>query len=325
MKSNKRLAHDFLENKLTIEDRDKFFSSLKEKGMLTELSNAFDEDIENKTSFRDDRANEIDSESVFHRIKDDINRAERHQIRYIFKIVASILLPLLIVNISLWYYFTSSNEKVIWNEIHVPKGETSQFIFQDGTKVFLNADSKLSYPTNFKGDIREVKLDGEAYFEVSKNPDKLFLVATGKLMIKVYGTSFKVNGYSSSNKVTARLDEGSISLLLPNQQEQKLEPGYEASFNTTTGSLTMEKSSMSGKPSWQTNQLEFNNITLEEVVEIMERTYNVNITIGDNTIKHYNYHLKFNKATIDEVFDALQLITPIRVKKEGDKYLIHKS
>lgn len=58
--------------------------------------------------------------------------------------------------------------------------------------------------------------------EVSKNPDKLFLVATGKLMIKVYGTSFKVNGYSRSNKITARLDEGSISLLLPNQQEQKL-------------------------------------------------------------------------------------------------------
>ncbi len=325
METNKRLAQDFLENRLTKEDRDKFFNSLKDKGMLDELSNTFDADVKSGKEFKSDLVPEISSDTVYGRIKTAINNYDSSKVQLIFKIAASILLPLLIANISLWYYFSSSTNSLVWNEIHIPKGETAQFIFQDGSKVNLNSDSKLSYPSNFNGDMREVILDGDGYFEVSKNPENPFIVKVGKLGVKVYGTAFRVNGYSTSSKIITRLDEGKVSILLPNNTEQQLVPGDEASFDCSTADIIVKKSTISGKPSWHSNELVFDDINLVEVVQILERSYNVQFLIKENTIKQYNYYLKFNKATIDDVLDALQLVTPIKVTKEGDIYVITKS
>ena len=120
----------------------------------------------------------------------------------------------------------SKTEEITWNRLVIPKGNAYELELADGTHVWLNAESELTYPTRFPNDIREVKLKGEAYFDVAKNPEKPFRVLTNEIEVKVLGTSFNVSAYESERftsvtlvggSVAVQTDKGNISgLSLPN-------------------------------------------------------------------------------------------------------------
>ena len=109
-----------------------------------------------------------------------------------------------------------SIKEITWNRLVIPKGNAYELILADGTQVWLNAESELSYPTRFTGNTREVKLKGEAYFKVTKNAEQPFIVKTKEIDIRVLGTSFNVAAYQTDLTTSVTLVEGSVAVSTEN-------------------------------------------------------------------------------------------------------------
>jgi ferric-dicitrate binding protein FerR (iron transport regulator) len=243
------------------------------------------------------------------------------------KVAAAIFIPLLITNAIIWFVLEKPNSQIAWQEVYVPKGEKQQVIFQDGTRVWLNSDSKLKYPVEFAGNQREVKLEGEAYFKVKKNPKKPFIVMVNNLSIKVLGTSFNVKAYHDEKLITTTLDEGKISLLTKQKNEPveyALLPGQEAYYSKTSSDITVVKSEVGQNSSWKEKKLTFNNTPFLEVVKTLERWYNVKFIIMDQKLSTYTYTITFRNEPLQNVLFGLEKITPISYQIKNGTVEIRK-
>lgn len=133
------------------------------------------------------------------------------------------------------HYWTGKHqvpEDKTWQSIYVPAGQRAELMLADGTKVWLNSRSTLTFPGSFKGDIRNVKLDGEGYFAVTKNVEQPFIVETNKCNVKVLGTEFNVMAYAADSVWETSLLEGAVEILVPgsNNSGMRLEPNTMASL-----------------------------------------------------------------------------------------------
>jgi len=182
---DEKLLEKFLDNKCTPEEaRDILEWVSSPEGRLV-AENRFNKDIvlmENSDQHIDNQ--EIRTAHMFRQImrkifgeqEEESTPQTRRLIPNWLKIAAAILIPLFLTNAIIWFIFEKPNKEIAWQEVSVPKGEKQQVIFQDGTRIWLNSDTKLKYPVEFSGNQREVKLDGEAYFQVKKNAKKPFFV-----------------------------------------------------------------------------------------------------------------------------------------------------
>jgi len=279
----------------------------------------------------------IRSAYMFQQIQDTINNYENSgakiQIGLLYqkwlKIAVAILIPLLTINVAFWYYkLKPVNTEISWHEVYVPRGEKRQVLFQDGTIVWLNSDTKLKYPVGFQGEIRKVELEGEAYFIVHKNLAKPFLVHSRDIDIKVTGTSFDVKAYKDENKVTTALDEGKVSLFLQqneNQVEYILKPGQQASFARNTGKISIVSCIPGQNSNWKENKLIFKDTPFPEVIRVLERWYNVKFISSNAKFPGYSYTITFNNESIQNVLLGLERITPVGFKlKDGKVFILRK-
>jgi ferric-dicitrate binding protein FerR (iron transport regulator) len=266
---------------------------------------------------------------------------------------------------SSWAAFYFLNKKpyadsFAYNQVMTTKGQKSQIILSDGTKVWLNSETVLKYPTAFNGDQREVFLEGEAFFEVQKKDSKIpFLVKTSDIDIEVLGTSFNVMAYSDEETIETTLVEGSINLirkglrpspdqnviLKPNQKVTLIKKGSrvilsEVEIDKPTivkSEKTVESISPAGKEqilisskvdielhtAWKDDLLVFKSETFENIAYKLERWYDVKIHIQNEELKDYRYTGKFeHKETLNQVLEILNLTTPINYKfKQNDLYI----
>jgi len=192
-----------------------------------------------------------------------------------------------------------------FNELRVPRGGEYKLVLADGTKVWVNAESKLRFPVNFNGAAtREVYLEGgEAYFKVSKNKELPFIVHSGNMSIKVLGTSFNVNAYSKSIKTTlieghVQINAGSKSLdLLPDQQ---------ATFNLQSNNLSKENIDVEADIAWKDGWMIFQSTELKDVMEQLGRWYDYNIVFDSEKLKQVHFGGKLRKS--NEVGTLLRII-----------------
>lgn len=322
--SDEKLLEKFLEDQCTPKEaRDVLEWLSSPEGRLI-AENRFDRDIvlmENPDQNLD--SPEVRTAKMFRLIMEKIYADQAAEstlhIRRLFpnwlKLAAAIFIPLLITNAIIWYLLEKPNSQIAWQEVYVPKGEKQQVIFQDGTRVWLNSDTKLTYPVEFAGNQREVKLDGEAYFMVKKNPKKPFIVKLNNLSIKVTGTSFNVKAYNDEKLITTTLDEGKISLLTKQKNEPveyALLPGQEAFYSKTNSDITVVKSVVDQNSSWKEKKLTFKNTPFLDVVKTLERWYNVKFIIMDQKLSRYTYTITFRNEPLQNVLFAMEKITPIR-------------
>ena len=111
-------------------------------------------------------------------------------------------------------YESAAERKVYWSEVTVPEGQHRDIVLSDGTRLLLKAGSRITYPSAFKSDRRQIFLDGEVFAEVSKNPHRPFVVTSGQVSVKVLGTKFDFRAYSSSKSSEIALAEGSVEMLV---------------------------------------------------------------------------------------------------------------
>lgn len=194
----------------------------------------------------------------------------------------------------------------------------------DGTKVTLNHFSSLTYPERFRGKRREVTLNGEGYFEVSKNAEHPFIVQAEAVRVQVLGTHFNIESYPNDPEVKTTLFEGSVAVTIANNPERIiLRPNESAIYNKENGSLTLETPQNAAEEiAWRSGSFIFNHLPLQEIVRELSNSFGVEIKIEDEAL--YNYHLtaRFsNGESLEEILHLLQQGRDFEYKR-NDKGII---
>lgn len=199
---------------------------------------------------------------------------------------------------------------------YVPQGSKSELVLADGTKVKLNADSRLEISPDFSATNRVVRLAGEGYFEVEADANHPFTVQTDKFDVLVTGTKFNVSSYAEDQKISATLSEGKIKLTTINKQVVELSSGEKVSFDQKTMQAKLVKTDVSSDLAWVNGEFIFKDIQFPDLVKRLERWYDVKLNYQSAELESMTYSGKFkNQETIWQVLDALKLTSPIGYKK----------
>jgi transmembrane sensor len=241
-----------------------------------------------------------------------------------FSRVAAMLLLALITGFAVAYFLVGTppgkSAQVVWFETKVPRGEKSQLLLPDGSKVWLNSESSLSYPSNFMEDNRKVQLKGEAYFEVAKQDGSTFTVGTNDYDVLVHGTSFNVMAYADFDRTETTLIEGKIEIRRGTRTID-VNPGQTLIFREDR--FRMERSDAEKSAKWKDDIFDFDQITFQELVVRLERWYDVDIEIKNPDLNQIVYSGVFkNEETIDQVLNTLELTSPIRYSRNGFREFI---
>lgn len=260
---------------------------------------------------------EESGKKVFRRLQKQISR--KRYTRVVLKITAMVT-PVAAVVALLLYLNTQVSlfEPPAYQDIYVPKGEQMQVAFQDGTRVYLYPGSHLRYPVKFSLAERRVTLDGEAYFEVSKNPHRPFMVELDKASVKVTGTSFHVQAYAYRPDITVGLDEGKVDLLYGHRQSYSLNPGESLTYNKEKESCMLwQYEGENALTRWREQEIVFRNTPLQEVLDELDLHYGIPFCVEDTAAYRYSYTLSMKKPSLEEVINTLEVISSVRFE-EGD-------
>jgi Fe2+-dicitrate sensor, membrane component len=180
----------------------------------------------------------------------------------------------------------------------------------DGTKVWLNSGSELTYPVVFSPEERRVRLNGEAYFKVSKGEVPFFVNNLGP-EIKVYGTEFNVNSYDNEDQITVALAEGKVSLNSADKEEF-IHPGQVSSFNRKTKEIKIENTDVNNYSCWREGKYVFRDTSLSAIMRILQRQYNVDISLLDPQLGNYRYNMTIKNENLEQILQLLAISAPIK-------------
>lgn len=256
-------------------------------------------------------------------------------------------------------YFLSGKKKVVAtarqeiSSVVTKNGNRTKIMLPDGSQVWLNAGSNLDYNNStFNKEIREVSLNGEAYFDVIKNEAKPFIIRTKKMDIKVVGTSFNVRSYNDEKTAEASLIKGTIEVTLKDRKDQTivLKPNEKISIATEeekqlilkTGEKIAVKKNSAAVPqivvkelkpnptnniipeiAWTQNRLYFEDASLEDIGPRLEKWFGKNVLIQDESLKKIRYTGNFENETIETVLSYLKLSRSFNFKIENDTVVIY--
>ena len=212
------------------------------------------------------------------------------------------------------YISDSTTEKERqYHELVTPRGGEFKITLPDGTFVHLNSNSKLRFPKNFAPDKREIFLSGEAYFEVSKNTNKPFLVIAEDVQVKVYGTTFNINTYGDDENIYTTLVNGSVRFISEkNKQEVILKPGMQSVMNTRTGNTGVRQVNVQDYISWKEGRFVFHSMTLESIMQQLRRWYDIEIFYQNPEIKQYEFRGVINRdMDLNKVLNIISETTNI--------------
>jgi ferric-dicitrate binding protein FerR (iron transport regulator) len=227
--------------------------------------------------------------------------------------VAAVVIPL-IVFFGFYNYvnnrvpFFNSGEMV---EVQVPQGECMQFMFQDGSRVYLEPASKLRYPKNFALGERRIYLDGAGYFMVEENANRPFLVDVDGGQVQVTGTNFDLEAWLNKNEIRLGLDNGKVNFKSETYAEYALIPGDRIIYDKTTHLCTMtHQNELRSLSAWKNSLITFNDTPLKDALEKLERWYDVNFEISGDGTNLYFLTMSVN-GSLDEVLYEISKVTPI--------------
>ncbi|WP_321290699.1 FecR domain-containing protein [uncultured Sunxiuqinia sp.] len=219
--------------------------------------------------------------------------------------------------------------KPSYNTLTVPYGKRSKITLSEGTTVWLNSGSKMVYPAVFAENKREVYLDGEAIFNVSKDPEKPFVVQSKQFNIEVIGTIFNLSAYSDDQSSTAVLKEGSIKLIrktkafLPTENKM-ISPGEAVTFEEKGGQFVVREVDPSDYLSWHYGYYVFKSETLGNILKKISRYYNIEINLKDRELAQITFSGRLDlKNNIEEVLYTIKKTTPFNFKEEEQRVTIY--
>lgn len=312
-----KLLHKWLEEESNQQIIDAFLSDEWEKNTEKETAVKF-EDIQKKTGSFEPGKNRL----AFRFFKKTMNSYQ--------KIAAVLLLPLLLF---ISYYFVSQPENEIqYFQTMTVRGQKSQVVLPDGTKVWLNAESMIEYPTTFGKKNREVKIAGEAFFEVAENKSVPFYAKAGNVEIKVTGTSFNLKAYPDENETETTLFEGEVELRVYSENEKtkpvtvQMKPGESYVFNQMNRKLLRGIFRDEEIAGWKKNQLIFKNDEFDVLAKKIERWYDVEMIYDQESLKDQRLTVElYEGEQLGKLLEIIEIALSAECSVEGNKIYVEKS
>lgn len=234
---------------------------------------------------------------------------------FVQKAAAVLLLPLLLLSGYLLLHLREE-APVFYLEARMTPGMTGSTVLPDGTKIWLNSSSSLTYPNRFSGQTREVTLDGEAYFEVVHQPDKPFIVHTGRSCVKVLGTTFNIDAYSSNDFIAATLVEGSIEFNYRNKDNLSrtlaVKPSQQVYYDKKTSEATAGETYVPKDIAWKNGQIILRETPLSDILWILSKRFNVEFIVKDPAFYHYSFTGVFTNQQIERVLEHFKRSSGMR-------------
>jgi transmembrane sensor len=325
MKIDYQIIKRYLEDRGSKEDEQSiinWFNSLQaEKELLHKSRQYWDEIPENVNTV--DYNESLMLGNIYRKIKiDEAAHKPPVPVRilsYLTKIAAVLFIPLVIL-----YAFNdkirqSASSNMAYTQVYAPVGSRTMFYLPDGSKGWLNGGSYLQFSEHFQGKTRNVSLKGEAFFEIVTDPDKPFIVSGKSLDIEAKGTSFNVQCWEDDPDVNVVLVEGELEILRRMKDKTflvaRLKPGQLLHYNTSqTADGYIQNVDVEKYTAWKDGKLVFREDPFAEVVESLNRWYNVNIVIKDKILMTYKYVATFEDETLYEILRLLRISAPIDYK-----------
>lgn len=281
------------------------------------------------TEFLENSWRECESAEVnlqFGQIKEKIKISStkvrmKRMFTFLGKAAAVLSIPLLIATL---YYLISQPVSHEMLTIATEKGEVSGIILPDGTKAWLNVDSRLSYPISYGIKSRKIELIGEAYFEVAKNDKIPFEVSSGDMTTKAIGTQFVISAYPESSSIKSSLIEGSVEIFI-NNNSWMIKPGQQVTLDKSTGKFVFNYFDEDYVLSWKNDQLIFQLTPFDEVITKLEKWYDINIEYDPAQFKSETLTVRFEKQeTLEQVIKVFSKANGFSYVIEGQNIIIKK-
>ena len=209
------------------------------------------------------------------------------------------------------------SEQIKYNTIRVPKGSRPFHLqLADGSEVWLNVASSITFPTSFVGKSRMVEITGEAYFEIAHDAARPFIVSKGEASIQVLGTHFDVNAYDDEPNMKVTLLEGSVEIK-SQKSKVKIKPGEQATIASDGALVISDKADLDEAIAWKNGRFEFNNADIATVMRQISRWYNVEVSYQGKIPFHFGGQIARGSSLV-EIFKILE-ISGVRFTIDGNK------
>ncbi|MDL5512105.1 FecR domain-containing protein [Arenibacter sp. M-2] len=220
-------------------------------------------------------------------------------------------------------------EELVYNTLTVPYGKRFDLLLSDGTQVTLNSGTSLKYPVHFlKAMNRQVFLDGEAFFNVTKDSVNAFIVNTNQLNVRVLGTKFNLSSYPEDQFVNTTLLEGSVSVYnkkdtFDSANASLLEPGFKAEWNKYNNQILVEEADVAMHTDWLNGKIILRHVPFKNIVKKLERHYNVEIVNNNLELNEELFTASFDVETIDQVFKTFNITYEMDYKINNRQIIIN--
>lgn len=218
----------------------------------------------------------------------------------------------------------SQVKSVVYNELIVPTGGEYRLVLADGTVVYMNSESRLKYPVKFVGNERGVELEGEAYFEVTRDEAHPFVVYTDRLNVKVLGTGFNVMAYKGDSRTEVTLVDGKVDVTSGNISEI-LAPSQQFMMNNENREYQVRSVNVNTYVDWKSGILNFDAMPLEELVDKLGRWYGMKFFFSKESLKRLRFSGAFKKYNdINYILGLIEATTDVSFKIKGDVIVVNE-
>lgn len=272
----------------------------------------------------------FDSEKAYERFeahKSQKSVARQRWYYYLVKYVAVVLLLVTVAYSARIVGIDSVRDRFADITIEAPYGSSTRMMLPDNSVVWLNAGSRLTYSQGFGVEDRNLKLEGEGYFEIAHNESLPLSVSGNAIRVQVLGTKFNFRDYADEECAEVTLAEGCVALYAPDQDKESLrmKPNQQCVINKLNGKMTLTDAEAANSMLWISGQLFFDDEPLERIASVLNHSYNVCISIEGDSLRKIRFYGDFARRdqNIDEVLDVLAATGKIKYRKQDNNIIFY--
>lgn len=263
----------------------------------------------------------IEADNIIRKSKRQSKSIFRHKFLRIKQIAAAIVL--IAFTSSLFYYYFNNASEIQFENIVVASGEKMKYILPDRTDVYVNSATTLKYPKGFEGDERIVELNGEAFFDVTPDKSKPFIINANQISVKVLGTSFNVKNYDNDEWILVTVETGLVSVTISEENSSiQLSPYEELWINKEDYSFSKIKKDAHYASLWRKGHLYFDKTPINDVINALNRNYNVNIEL-ESPEKKYIISGEHDNKNLQSVLNSICFITNLKQRTEDHRIILY--